>query len=283
MIDQSTLQHAVVQNVTAALAEDRGEGDVSAALIPAKDAKATVITREPGIFCGRPWVDETAAQVDTQIDVEWQVKDGDRVSADQALFHLMGPAASLLTAERTMLNFVQLLSATATRTAAYVAMVEGTATRILDTRKTVPGLRIAQKYAVAAGGGENHRIGLFDAYLLKENHILAAGSIAAAVSAARSQNPQLKLEVEVENLEELEQAQVAGADIVMLDNFSLDDTREAVRRVAGSLKLEASGGIDETTITDIAACGVDYISIGDLTKTITPLDLSMRFISMPEA
>lgn len=278
MLDKLVLQRAVEENVSRALAEDRGSGDVSALLLPDdKTANATVITREEGVFCGQAWVDETARQVDDRIAVTWQVQDGHAVAANDTLFSLSGPAASLLTAERTMLNFVQLLSGTATRTRRYVRLLEGLQTRLLDTRKTIPGMRIAQKYAVTQGGGHNHRIGLFDAFLLKENHIHAAGSITHAVQAARQKNPELTLEVEVETLEQLTEAISAGADIAMLDNFTLEDTRLAVARAAGKIKLEASGGIDETAITDIAATGVDYISIGDLTKTVTPLDLSMRF------
>ena len=270
---------AVVANVTAALGEDLGAEDVSAALIPAAtSAHARVITREDGVFCGAPWVVETVRQVDPDITITWHVQDADSVSADQTLFELQGPARSLLSAERTMLNFVQLLSGTSTKTAKYVDLIKDTNTVLLDTRKTIPGLRIAQKYAVTCGDGSNHRMGLYDAYLLKENHIAAAGSIAAAVSAARTQHPELPLEVETENLNELEQAIAAGADIAMIDNFSLADTHTAVAMADGKIKLEASGGIDEKTITDIAATGVDYISIGEVTKNIDPLDLSMRFI-----
>lgn len=278
MIEQSGIDRAAQENVRTALAEDCGSGDVSARLIdPKTTAKATVITRQPGIFCGQPWVNETVLQVDPNIDLCWQVSDGDAVQANQTLFTLTGAAPSLLTAERTMLNFVQLLSGTATRTAQYVAMIAEFPAVLLDTRKTIPGLRVAQKYAVHCGGGQNHRLGLFDAFLLKENHIAAAGSIACAVQAARNQNPDLTLEVEVENLAELDQAIAAGADIAMIDNFSLSDAQTAVHRAQGRLKLEASGGINENSITEIAATGVDYISVGDLTKTVSPLDLSMRF------
>lgn len=278
MLDSTVLEVAVRQNVAAALAEDLGPGDVSAALIdPQVQAQAVVITRTDGVFCGAPWVEETLAQVDSDINIDWQVKDGDLLRPDQVLFKLRGAAAKMLSAERTMLNFVQLLSGTATRTAKYVSLLEGTKTQLLDTRKTIPGLRIAQKYAVACGGGQNHRIGLFDAYLLKENHIAAAGSIGAAVAAAKQRNNGLPVEVEVETLGELHEAIEAAADIAMIDNFSLAETHEACAIAAGKIKLEASGGIDETSITGISATGVDYISIGDLTKTVTPLDLSMRF------
>ena len=262
-----------------ALAEDIGDGDVSAALIaPTTPAQAQVITRTAGTFCGRPWVDATVQQVEPTIEVEWLVEDGDQVEANQVLFRLKGPARSLLTAERTMLNFVQLLSGTATRASHYVALIKGTNATLLDTRKTVPGLRVAQKYAVTCGGGQNHRMGLYDAYLLKENHIAAAGSITAAVKGSHNQRGDLSVEVEVETLAELEEAIAAGADIAMIDNFSLEDTKTAVAMAAGKIKLEASGGIDEASITEIAATGVDYISIGDLTKTVIPMDLSMRFV-----
>ena len=218
-------------------------------------------------------------QVDAHIQIDWHVNDGDVIDAGQRLFTLTGPAASLLTAERTALNFVQLLSGTATRTAHYAGLLQDHKTTLLDTRKTIPGLRLAQKYAVKCGGGSNHRIGLFDAYLLKENHIAAAGSITAAVAAARANHPDKAVEVEVENLAELDEAIAAGADIAMIDNFSLTDTQTAVARSAGRIKLEASGGINERTLADIAATGVDYISSGELTKTILPMDLSMRFIA----
>ena len=278
MIDKDTLHRAVVKNVTDALTEDVGTGDISASLIPSSThAHARVITREDGVFCGQPWVQETLRQVDPKLSVSFAVSDGQVVSADQTLFELHGTAAALLTAERTMLNFVQVLAGTATKTAHFVALIEGTGAKLLDTRKTLPGLRLAQKYAVACGGGNNHRMGLFDAYLLKENHIAAAGSIAQAVAAARKQNPDKSVEVETENLDELDQAIAAGAEIAMIDNYSLEDTRTAVARARGKIKLEASGGIDEKSITEIARCGVDYISIGEITKNIDPMDLSMRF------
>lgn len=279
MMEKEVLLEAVARNVSDALKEDVGAGDVSAQLIPAGElATAQVITRQEGVFCGLPWVVETARQVDPNISVDARVADGDRVRADQTLFRLTGPAASMLTAERTMLNFVQLLSGTATRTAAYCDLLRGSSTVLLDTRKTIPGLRIAQKYAVTCGGGRNHRLGLYDAYLLKENHIAAAGSITAAIAEGRQANPGMLLEVEVENLQELDEAIAAGADIAMVDNFSITDTVTAVERAAEKIKLEASGGIDEKSIIEIAATGVDYISIGDLTKNIDPMDLSLRFV-----
>lgn len=279
MINQTELETAVKDNVTRALREDVGMGDVSADLISANTRKkATVITRQSGIFCGRPWVDETIRQIDAGLTIEWLVADGAALEAQQALLHLRGSARGMLTAERTLLNFAQLLSGTATKTAHYVQLIQPYPAVLLDTRKTIPGLRIAQKYAVTCGGGQNHRMGLFDAFLLKENHIAAAGAIAEAVAWARAANPALTLEVEVENLAELDQAIAAKADIAMIDNFSLEDSKIAVARARGMLKLEASGGINEQSITAIAATGVDYISIGDLTKTVTPLDLSMRFM-----
>ena len=274
------LAQAVVENVQAALVEDLNQSiDVSAHLLPEDvSASARVITRQAGVFCGVSWVQETVRQVDNRIKLYLAVADGDTVQPDQTLFTLEGSARSLLTAERTMLNFVQMLSGTATKTAHYAGLIKDTKTQLLDTRKTVPGLRLAQKYAVTCGGGTNHRMGLFDAYLLKENHIAACGGVTQAVQAARQANPQMAIEVEVENLAELSEAIDAGADIAMVDNFSLADTRRAVAMAADKIKLEASGGITETSITDIAATGVDYISIGEITKNIDPLDLSMRFI-----
>lgn len=281
MIDPTLLRATVTANVAAALAEDVGDGDLSAALIaPQQRAHAKVITRNAGVFCGAPWVRETVESMADTATVTFHFRDGDRIQADDVLFEVEGPARTLLTAERTMLNFTQLLSGTATRTREFCNLIEatGSKTRLLDTRKTIPGLRVAQKWAVACGGGTNHRMGLFDAFLLKENHIAAAGDIACAVSAARAARPGAKVEVEVESLDELDQAIAAGADIAMIDNFSLTDTVTAVQRAHNRIELEASGGIDETTITDIAATGVDYVSVGSLTKDVVPLDLSLRFI-----
>jgi nicotinate-nucleotide pyrophosphorylase (carboxylating) len=273
------LQAAITANVRAALAEDVGSGDISAELIdPATRATARVITREPGVFCGTPWVRETCAQLGGTIRVDFGVVDGDAVTPGQAVIGLEGPARALLTAERTLLNFVQLLSGTATLTRHYVDLIAGTGARLLDTRKTVPGLRLAQKYAVRCGGGHNHRVGLYDAYLIKENHIAAAQSIGAAVAQARSLHPERRLEVEVETLAQLDEVIAAGADIALLDNFSLADTGRAVAAAAGRILLEASGGIDERTIREVAETGVDYISLGIITKQVRPLDLSMRFI-----
>ena len=273
------LRQAVTENVRAALAEDVGTGDISAELINAdRQARARVITREPGVFCGRPWVEETCRQLGGRIVLNFEVDDGHRVSRDQTLFTLSGPARDMLTAERTMLNFVQLLSGTATLTRHFADLIANTGTALLDTRKTIPGLRLAQKYAVRCGGGRNHRTGLYDAFLIKENHIAAAGGIMAAVGKARVLHPDRTVEVEVENLDELSEALEAGAEIALIDNFTLEDTASAVAMTKGRMKLEASGGIDENSILEIARTGVDYISSGVLTKEVRPLDLSMRFL-----
>lgn len=268
----------VRRSVREALAEDVGDGDVTAALIPAdRYTRAAVISRSPGVFCGTPWVREVCAQTDAGIGIGWRVTDGAEIGADATLFTLAGRARSLLTLERTLLNFVQLLSGTATAARACVQAVAGTGTRILDTRKTVPGLRAAQKYAVAVGGADNHRMGLFDAFLIKENHILAVGGIRAAILAARAAHPDLPLEVEVEDLTELEEALAAGPDVVMLDNFSLEEMAAAVRANDTGARLEASGGLAVDDLAAVARTGVDYISVGAITKYVTPLDLSMRF------
>ncbi len=268
----------VRRQVRDALAEDVGGGDVTAALIaPDERARATVISRSAGVFCGQPWIVEVCAQLDTGIDVEWHVDDGDEIRPDTVLFRLSGPARSLLTAERTLLNFTQLLSGTATAARQCARAVAGTNTRILDTRKTVPGLRAAQKYAVAVGGAHNHRMGLFDAFLIKENHIRAAGGIGRAVRRARSAHPELLVEVEVEDLEELQEALAAGPDIVMLDNFTVQEMTAAVRGNDTATRLEASGGLELDDLAAVARSGVDYISIGSITKRVEPLDLSMRF------
>ncbi len=263
--------------VTAALAEDIGDGDITAQLVPATNrAKARIISRENAIICGQAWVDEVFRQLDPSVDVEWLVKDGDRVSENQTLFTLSGPARSLLTGERTALNFLQLLSGTATTCRSYADLVEGTGVKLLDTRKTIPGLRTAQKYAVTCGGCYNHRIGLFDAFLIKENHIAACGGIAEAISAARNIAPGKPVEVEVENLEQFNKALEAKADIVMLDNFSIGDMLRCVAINSENTKLEASGGITNANLREIAATGVDYISLGTLTKDCKAVDLSMR-------
>ncbi len=266
--------------VARALAEDVGPGDVTAALVPPQQqVRARVLTREAAILCGRPWFDAVFSQLDPAVQVEWRAADGDRVAADTVLCHVAGPARAVLTGERTALNFLQTLSATATVTRRYVDAVEGTGCRVLDTRKTLPGLRQAQKYAVRCGGGQNHRMGLFDMVLVKENHILAAGSIGAAVATARRLSPGVAVEVEVETLEELEQAFESGADLVMLDELPLEQLRVAVARrnaVAGSARLEASGGVSLQTLRQVAETGVDYISVGGLTKHLAAVDLSMR-------
>ena len=284
------LQQDIRRAVRAALLEDLGDAltpldqpdasaDITAQLIPAdRISTARVITREAGVFCGQPWVDEVFAQLGGEVKVEWLVQDGEHLSPNQELFRLHGPARVLLTGERNALNFVQTLSGVATLTARYVAELEGTDCRLLDTRKTLPGLRTAQKYAVTCGGGKNHRIGLHDAYLIKENHILACGGIREAITEARHLNPGKPVEVEVESLPELEQALAARADIVMLDNFDVPMMREAVRINQGRAKLEVSGNVTLETLAEYAATGVDFISVGALTKHVRALDLSMRFI-----
>ena len=271
------LKDDIARQVRDALAEDVGSGDLTAALIPPeRKTHARVISREAGVVCGRAWVDEVFHQLDQGVKVTWHVKDGEHVHPERLLFEISGAARSLLTGERTALNFLQLLSGTATRCRHYADMVADTGVRLLDTRKTLPGLRTAQKYAVSCGGCHNHRIGLFDAYLIKENHIEACGGIAAAVATARTNSPGKAVEVEVESLPELEEALEAGADRIMLDNFSLQDLREAVSRTGGRAELEASGGITDDSLLAVARTGVDFISIGTLTKDVTALDLSMR-------
>jgi nicotinate-nucleotide pyrophosphorylase (carboxylating) len=270
---------AVRRDVQAALAEDMGDGDITAELLPERDiAEARIVTRDAGVLCGIPWADAVFRSVDPDIEASWQAGDGDAIDPGQVLVQLAGPARGLLTAERTAMNFLQTLSGTATRCAAYAAAVEGTAVRILDTRKTLPGLRDAQKYAVRCGGCDNHRMGLYDAFLIKENHILACGGIHSAVLRARESAPDKPVEVEVENADELAQAIDAGADRVMLDNFDLQGLRDAVTFTAGRVELEASGNVTLDTLRSIAETGVDFISIGALTKDCTALDLSMRLI-----
>lgn len=269
----------VERNARAALAEDVGSGDITAALIdPSARAQGRVITREDGVLCGQPWVDAVFAALDGAVRITWQCRDGQRVSAGQTLFTIEGAARSLLTGERSALNFLQLLSGTASTCRRYADRVAGTAVRLLDTRKTIPGLREAQKYAVRCGGCHNHRIGLFDAYLIKENHIAACGSIAAAVATAQKNAPGKPVEVEVETLAELEQALAAGCDRIMLDNFSLELTATAVALAAGRVELESSGNVTEDTLLALAQTGVDFISIGALTKDCKALDLSMRLL-----
>ena len=272
------LQTDIIQQVRNALSEDIGTGDITAQLIPAhQPGQARVITRERAIICGKPWVDEVMHQVDSLIRIEWLVAEGECVDGDRALFTLHGPARSLLTAERAALNFLQMLSGTATICQHYADLVSGTGVQLLDTRKTIPGLRTAQKYAVSVGGCHNHRIGLYDAFLIKENHIAACGGIGDAVRQARAQAPEKPVEVEVENFAELDAALAAGCEVIMLDDFTLDDMREAVHITAKRAKLEASGGVSDGNLRAIAETGVDFISIGGLTKHCRAIDLSMRF------
>ena len=266
----------IAANVRSALAEDIGSGDVTAHLVPAGQlAHAHVVTRERATVCGRAWVDEVFRQVDPEVVLTWHCADGEVVDPGKVLFDAAGRARSLLSAERTALNFLQLLSGTATRCRHFADIVAGLPTKLLDTRKTIPGLRLAQKYAVSCGGCHNHRIGLYDAFLIKENHIAACGSIRAAVDTARHQAPGKRVEVEVETMTQLAEALAAGADSVMLDNFNLEQMREAVQFTAGRTPLEASGGVNELTLRAIAETGVDYISIGTLTKDCKAIDLSM--------
>ena len=274
-------QAVIQRQVSAALAEDLGAGDVTAALVPAsQQVRAQIIAREPAVLCGTDWADATFKQLDPSIRVDWQAQDGDTLVADRAVVKLAGPARPILTGERTALNFLQTLSATATAAHRYVDAVAGTGCRILDTRKTLPGMRLAQKYAVRCGGAQNHRLGLYDMVLIKENHIIAAGSIGGAISRAHQTSPGIPVEVEVENLGEFDQALDAGADIILLDELTLDDMREAVKRNrsrASKAKLEASGRVTLATVREIALTGVDYISIGSITKHVQAVDLSMRF------
>lgn len=270
---------SIERDVRRALQEDLGSGDVTADLLPEdRAARARVITRQPAIICGQAWFDACFHLLDADVSVEWLVAEGDRVSAGQTLCHVAGRARALVSAERSALNFLQTLSATATTTATYVEAIRGTRTRILDTRKTLPGLREAQKYAVRTGGGENHRMGLHDAILLKENHILAAGSLTSAVTLARKLHPAILLEVEVETFGELREALSAGVDRIMLDEFELEELVQAVAEVDGRVPLEVSGGVGIERVRAIAETGVDYISIGALTKHVQAIDLSMRIV-----
>ncbi|MBR1613447.1 MAG: carboxylating nicotinate-nucleotide diphosphorylase [Succinivibrio sp.] len=278
------LQDDIVATVKMALAEDLGGVldpalDVTSQLIDADEInEATVITREAGVFCGKEWVEEVYRQLGGKVEITWFVKDGSKIEPGEQLFHLKGNARTMLTAERTTLNFVQTLSGVATEVSKYVKAMEGTTCRLLDTRKTLPCLRTALKYAVTCGGGKNHRIGLFDMYLIKENHIMASGGIAKAIERAKTNHPELKVEVEVENLDELQQALDAKADIIMLDNFEYDMMIQAVAITDHKAQLEISGNVNINTIGKFAATGVDFISVGALTKNVTALDLSMRFV-----
>lgn len=279
---QERLQQEIRRGVSHALAEDLGylpllQGDITASLIPEQQqAIATIITREDCVICGVDWVEEVFQQLSEQVVLQWHVKDGDEVKANTLLVEISGPARILLTGERTALNFLQTLSGTATTTARYVALLAGSKTRLLDTRKTLPGMRLAQKYAVSCGGGKNHRMGLYDAFLIKENHIAAAGGITAAVQAARHNFPGKPVEVEVEDLTELEQALKAQADIIMLDNFHIADIQQAVQLNQGRAKLEVSGNITSEALKALSSTGVDFISSGALTKNVQAIDLSMR-------
>jgi len=277
-IPASLLEQSIQINIQQALQEDIGTGDITALLTPEDEqATATIISREDMILAGQPWVNSLIQTYDPQVEGIWLKNDGDRVQANEAFLKLAGSARSLLTVERPALNFIQTLSAVATKVADYVQRLNGLNTKLLDTRKTLPGLRIAQKYAVAVGGGQNHRLGLFDAFLIKENHIMAAGGIAQAIAKAHDIAPGKPVEVEVETWDELNQALNAGADIVMLDNFNTQQMQDAVQHVAGRCKLEASGNITLENLREVASTGVDYISMGALTKDIKAVDLSMRF------
>lgn len=272
----------VTRSVSDALKEDLGGtldpcADITASLIPADSTnEATIITREHGVFCGKAWADEVFKQLGGEVAIEWHVEDGDKVEPNQTLCSLKGPSRALLTGERNAMNFIQTLSGCASLTATYVEKLQDTNCRLLDTRKTIPGLRSALKYAVACGGGFNHRIGVFDAYLIKENHIIACGGVEKAIQTAKELNPGKPVEVETETLEELKQAIDAGADIIMLDNFTLEMMKEAVAINAGRAALENSGNITLDTLREYALTGVDYISVGALTKHVRAMDLSMR-------
>lgn len=280
------LQQEIQQSVAAALAEDLGlshsvpldsNADITAQLIPEdSQINATLITREPCVFVGKDWLDAVFQQLGHPVSVDWQVKDGDSLKANQVICQLKGNARAILTGERCALNFIQTLSGTATQARRYQQYLAGSQTQLLDTRKTIPGMRFGQKYAVACGGGHNHRLGLFDAFLIKENHIFACGSIAAAVAKARNIAPDKAVEVEVENLDELQQALDAGSDIIMLDNFSIADIQTAVSTTQDQAKLEVSGNITQESLQELAKLGVDYISSGALTKHVQAIDLSLR-------
>lgn len=274
MLDDSLKDIDVAQ----ALQEDVGEGDLTAVLIPPDHhSRAHVLTRDDAVLCGTHWFSAVFHRLDTRVEIAWRAQDGDHIMPNQEICVLAGPTRALLTGERTALNFLQTLSGTATVTRAYARTLQGTRTKLLDTRKTIPGLREAQKYAVRCGGGYNHRLGLFDGVLIKENHIAAIGSIAGAVTSAKARYPQMQIEVEVENLAQLDEAISSGADIVLLDNFTVDQLHAAVLRNRGRVRIEASGGFDFDTLRAAAGTGIDFISVGALTKHIRAIDLSMRF------
>jgi nicotinate-nucleotide pyrophosphorylase (carboxylating) len=277
-ISAALLDQAIQTNIQQALQEDIGDGDITALLTPEHEqATASILSRETMILAGQPWVNALIKTYDASVEITWLKQDGDLIQANEIFLKLSGSARSLLTVERPALNFIQTLSAVATKTAEYVKQLEGLQTQLLDTRKTLPGLRIAQKYAVAIGGGKNHRLGLFDAFLIKENHIMAAGGIAQAIAQAHQIAPNKPVEVEVETWNELNQALEAQADIIMLDNFSQQQMIDAVKHVNGRCKLEASGNITINNLREVATTGVDYISMGVLTKDVKAIDLSMRF------
>jgi nicotinate-nucleotide pyrophosphorylase (carboxylating) len=285
MISAELLHKTILRNISMALDEDIGSnfmtdsGDITAQLIPeTEQAHARILTRESMVLAGRPWVDALFAQLDPTVKVTWLAEEGQHLVANTVFLELSGSARSLLTGERAALNFIQTLSGVATRVAEHVQLLEGLPTKLLDTRKTLPGLRIAEKYAVTIGGGQNHRLGLFDVFLIKENHILASGGIQQAIDTARRIAPNKPVEVEVETFDELNLALDAGADIIMLDNFSNDDMRRAVIHTAGRSKLEASGNITHVNLRSVAETGVDYISMGTLTKDVKAIDLSMRLV-----
>lgn len=270
---------SIAADVERALAEDLGSGDVTAALLPDAPAQARLLCKEEAVIAGGPWFDACLRALDPDVRIDWRAGEGDRVDAGTVLADVAGRTRALLSAERAALNFLQTLSGTATATAAFVEAVRGTRARILDTRKTLPGLRLAQKYAVRAGGGDNHRIGLFDAVMLKENHVRAASSLPAAIARARAEQPALPLIVEVETLDELDQALAAGCERILLDDFALDEVREAVRRAAGRIPLEVSGSVSLQRVREIAETGVDCISIGALTKHVRAIDLSLKLVA----
>jgi nicotinate-nucleotide pyrophosphorylase (carboxylating) len=275
----TTFSHTIDETVSMALREDVGNGDLTSALIPeASRSQARLITREEAVLCGVEWFNSVFRQLDERVAIQWQAADGDDIHPDQTLCLLEGPTRALLTGERTAMNFLQTLSGTATLTRQYAKVLAGTQAKLLDTRKTIPGLRQAQKYAVKCGGGHNHRMGLYDGILIKENHINAAGSITSAVVNAKKLYPDIRVEVEVETMAELEEALAAKADIVLLDNFTPEKLREAAARTQGRALLEASGGFDLATLRQAAESGVDYISVGSLTKHVRAIDLSMRFL-----
>lgn len=277
------IEQDIPEAVARALREDLGgevdaDRDITALLLPEdKQAEAQIITREAGVFCGKRWVQEVFIQLGNKVTIVWHVEEGQNVAADQLLFELKGPARLLLTAERTALNFVQTLSGVATEVSRYVDLLDGSETQLLDTRKTLPGLRTALKYAVLCGGGSNHRLGLSDAFLIKENHIIASGSVRKAVEKALWLAPDVPVEVEVESMQELQDAIDAGADIIMLDNFSFEMMHEAVLLTDKRAQLEVSGNVTEATLPQIAKTGVDFVSVGALTKHVRAMDLSMRF------